>query len=92
MAGRRQTEGRRRRRTHCTPWGHSSSQERYGKDNAEDIAAIKDLYKSLGLEKAFEEYEAESYAKLQKLIAQEPEEYLRQAYGELLGKIYKRAK
>lgn len=68
------------------------AQVRYGKDNAEDIAAIKDLYKALGLEKAFEEYESESYAKLQKLIEQEPEELLRQAYRELLGKIYKRAK
>ena len=66
-------------------------QANYGKDDEEAVAVVKALYAQLGLEAAFREYEAESYARLKAMIHDQtllPSE----VFTHLLDKIYKRQK
>jgi len=66
--------------------------EHYGKHAEESCAMVKSLYRKLGLEEAFREYEANSYGKLKSWIleASEREGLPREVFEKLLEKIYKR--
>ena len=66
-------------------------QENYGKDNADHIVKVKEVYKQLELESVFQKYEKDSYDSLTNLIqnqSQLPED----VFMLLLKKIYKRSK
>ena len=64
----------------------------YGKHGEEDVAAVKALYHTLGLEEAFRAYEARSYDTLKAWIeeASAAEGLPREVFTLLLDKIYKR--
>ena len=63
----------------------------YGRKDPEAVARVKAVYEELGMRKRFEDYEAESYARLSKLI--EEQTLLPQGvFTNLLAKIYKRKK
>ena len=66
----------------------------YGKDDEAAIATVKQLYKDLGLKEQFDKYEAESYDKLSKAIAEveATTEVPGAVFSTLLAKIYKRQK
>lgn len=55
------------------------------------MARVKAVYGELGMKGRFEEYEAESYARLSKLI-QEQQLLPQGVFTNLLAKIYKRQK
>ncbi len=56
------------------------------------MAAVKALYKEMGLEGVFKAYEEESYAEITKELAALPTSLPRPVFEILLKKIYKRAK
>ena len=64
----------------------------YGKHGEEDVAAVKALYHTLGLEEAFRAYEARSYDTLKAWIeeASAAEGLPKEVFTLLLDKIYKR--
>jgi len=62
----------------------------YGRDNAADVAKVKEIYKQLNIPKIFKDYEDESYSKLIKQIdgvLNMPKE----VFLDLLARIYKRS-
>ncbi|KAG7547220.1 Isoprenoid synthase domain superfamily [Arabidopsis suecica] len=66
--------------------------ENYGKAEPSNVAKVKALYKELDLEKAFMEYEKESYEKLTKLIEAHQSKAIQAVLKSFLAKIYKRQK
>eukprot|EP00695_Tsukubamonas_globosa_P001808 TRINITY_DN288_c0_g1_i1.p2 TRINITY_DN288_c0_g1~~TRINITY_DN288_c0_g1_i1.p2 ORF type:complete len:192 (-),score=100.82 TRINITY_DN288_c0_g1_i1:96-671(-) len=66
-------------------------EENYGKKDETCVATIKQLYRDLDLEKIFQDYENESYTRINAIIdsvAGMP----RSVFTDLLAKIYKRQK
>jgi farnesyl diphosphate synthase len=55
------------------------------------VAAVKDVYRAMGMPAKFEAYEAQSYAKLSATI-EEQALLPKQVFTSLLKKIYKRSK
>lgn len=66
-------------------------QDNYGKDNPDNIAKIKEVYRQLHLDEVFETYESESYSSLTNLI-QKQSQLPENVFMLLLKKIYKRSK
>uniref|UniRef100_A0A061RPF1 Farnesyl diphosphate synthase n=1 Tax=Tetraselmis sp. GSL018 TaxID=582737 RepID=A0A061RPF1_9CHLO len=66
-------------------------EEHYGKPEPEGVAKVKQIYRELGLEKDFQDYEAESYKKLCAKIEQQTV-LPKSVFTSLLNKIYKRTK
>ena len=65
--------------------------ENYGKWDDKNVACVKDLYKEMGLEKIFQDYEEASYVEIQReldALTVMP----RDVFELLLKKIYKRSK
>lgn len=68
------------------------SQENYGCKDPEKVAKVKELYETLGMRAAFQEYEESSYQRLQELIKQHATRLPREIFLGLAQKIYKRQK
>ncbi|SCZ95028.1 BZ3500_MvSof-1268-A1-R1_Chr11-3g03554 [Microbotryum saponariae] len=70
--------------------------ENYGVKSSESEARVKEVYKQLGLAQAFDEYEAESYKRINALIETIPEQggdgLKREVFRAFLKKVYKRQK
>ncbi|WVZ92569.1 hypothetical protein U9M48_038620, partial [Paspalum notatum var. saurae] len=66
--------------------------ENYGKSDPVCVEQVKALYKGLDLERAFSEYERESYDKLISNIEAQPSEAIQAVLKYFLHKIYKRRK
>lgn len=67
----------------------------YGRKDSEAEAKVKALYVELGIQKRFDEYEAESYAKLNALIDGVDESATglkKEVFRSFLAKVYKRTK
>ena len=68
------------------------SQENYGCKEPEKVAKVKELYDTLGMRAAFQEYEESSYQRLQELIKKHADRLPREIFLGLARKIYKRQK
>lgn len=68
------------------------SQENYGRKEPEKVAKVKELYDTLGMRAAFQEYEESSYGRLQELIGKHANRLPREIFLGLARKIYKRQK
>ncbi|BGP42592.1 Farnesyl pyrophosphate synthetase [Rhodotorula kratochvilovae] len=71
--------------------------ENYGVKSSESEARVKAVYEELGLAREFEQYEADSYARINALIDAIPAEgsadgLKREVYQSFLAKVYKRQK
>ena len=66
-------------------------QENYGKDEEAAVERIKELYRQLGLERVFQDYEQESFDQLTATI-QGQQQLPEGVFSLLLKKIYKRSK
>lgn len=73
------------------------AQENYGVKNSESEARVKAVYQELELAREFEEYEHDSYTRINGLIDAIPAEgsadgLKREVYQSFLAKVYKRQK
>lgn len=68
------------------------SQENYGRKEPEKVAKVKELYETLGMKAAFQEYEEKSYQRLQELIKKHANRLPKEIFLGLAQKIYKRQK
>lgn len=66
--------------------------ENYGKDDRVCLAKVKELYQTLDVQGAFEEYESKSYEKIMKQIEGHPSKAVQAVLKSFLAKIYKRQK
>lgn len=66
--------------------------ENYGKQDQTCVAKVKELYKTLDIQGAFEEYESESHKKMIKQIEAHPSQAVQAVLKSFLSKIYKRQK
>jgi farnesyl diphosphate synthase len=66
------------------------AQEHYGRHEDDSVATVKALYKDMGLEQVFRDYEDASYASLRKRISAASASPAA-VYEALLAKIYKRS-
>jgi len=66
--------------------------QNYGKDDAECVRFVKDLYKELNLEKVYSEYEEESYKSICQMIQSHENGFPKELFLFLVMKIYKRQK
>lgn len=64
----------------------------YGKHDPEGVEKVKALYRELGLEKIYEDYEEEQKTACDELIASIQPESFQELFKFLLAKIYKRQK
>ena len=64
----------------------------YGKKDAACVAKVKAVFKELELEQVFRDYENESFAELQKLIAARTGSIPAVVFTDFADKIYKRKK
>lgn len=64
----------------------------YGKKDPEAVKTVKHLYKDLGMEKIFKDYEEESYKKLTELIKTHAGSLPHAIFTDFAAKIYKRQK
>lgn len=64
----------------------------YGKDDLTSVGLVKDLYKTLNLEKVYRDYEEDSYKTLCNLIQSHNNGFPRDLFLFLVMKIYKRQK
>lgn len=67
-------------------------QENYGRKEPEKVAKVKELYETLGMKAAFQEYEEKSYQRLQELINKHANRLPKEIFLGLAQKIYKRQK
>ncbi|NWR78334.1 FPPS synthase, partial [Centropus unirufus] len=75
-----------------TPEQRQILEENYGRKEPEKVAKVKELYETLGLRAAFQEYEESSYQRLQGLIQKHAQRLPREIFLGLAQKIYKRQK
>ncbi|KAK2518170.1 Fdps [Columba guinea] len=75
-----------------TPEQRRVLEENYGRKEPEKVAKVKQLYETLGMRAAFQEYEESSYRRLQDLIAKHANQLPREIFLGLAHKIYKRQK
>ncbi|XP_022716688.1 farnesyl pyrophosphate synthase 2-like [Durio zibethinus] len=66
--------------------------ENYGKSDQACVAKVKELYKTLDIQGAFEEYETESYEKIIKQNEAHPSKAVQAVLKSFLAKIYRRQK
>mmetsp|Transcript_10262 Transcript_10262/g.14010 ORF Transcript_10262/g.14010 Transcript_10262/m.14010 type:complete len:380 (+) Transcript_10262:293-1432(+) len=62
----------------------------YGKDDKQSVRKVKDLYKELNLEKIYQQYEEDSYKKMNSLIDTRSDKQSKGIFTWLLKRIYKR--
>lgn len=72
-------------------------QDNYGVKSSESEARVKAVYKELELAREFEQYEADSYKRINALIEEIPAEgsqdgLKREVFQSFLAKVYKRQK
>ncbi|XP_071582953.1 farnesyl pyrophosphate synthase [Heliangelus exortis] len=75
-----------------TPAQRQILEENYGCKEPEKVAKVKELYETVGMRAAFQEYEESSYQRLQDLINQHSSRLPREIFLGLAQKIYKRQK
>ncbi|NXH09459.1 FPPS synthase, partial [Bucco capensis] len=75
-----------------TPEQRQILEENYGCKEPEKVAKVKELYESLGMRAAFQEYEESSYQRLQELIQKHSGNLPQEIFLGLAKKIYKRQK
>ena len=75
----------------CSPGQRAVIEANYGQADAAKVATIKALYAELQLERAFQEYEEQSYGELSQLI-RDQSALPHALFGDMLAKIYKRSK
>ncbi|NXJ86128.1 FPPS synthase, partial [Trogon melanurus] len=75
-----------------TPDQRRILEENYGCKEPEKVAKVKELYESLGMRAAFQEYEESSYRRLQDLIEKHASRLPKEIFLGLARKIYKRQK
>lgn len=63
----------------------------YGGSGAESVAAIKALYREMGIEQVYRDYEQECYASLTKMIGDQ-DKLPKEVFTKFLEKIFKRSK
>ncbi len=66
-------------------------EENYGQHDMQKVEKVKQLYQDIDMTRIFEQYEEESYARLQGLLFQVTD-MPRDVFDFLLKKIYKRSK
>ena len=66
--------------------------EHYGKHDPDGVEKVKGLYRDLGLEGVYRDYEEEQKKECDALIAEIEPESFRELFEFLLGKIYRRQK
>lgn len=64
----------------------------YARDEEGAIALVKEVYKSLGLEQRFQEFEERSHQQITAMVSEGTEGVPREVYDMFLAKIYKRSK
>jgi len=74
---------------HATPEQKKLLEQHYGKDNSADVKIVKHIYKEIGIEKIYRQYEDESYLALCRRI-DSVRIMPKQVFTDLLAKIYKR--
>ncbi|KAM5129487.1 farnesyl pyrophosphate synthase-like [Mantella aurantiaca] len=67
-------------------------EENYGREQAERVQRVKELYEELNMKEVYRQYEEESYRRLQTLISQHAHGLSREIFLALARKIYKRQK
>ncbi|KAF1549375.1 Farnesyl pyrophosphate synthase, partial [Eudyptes schlegeli] len=75
-----------------TPDQRRILEENYGCKEPEKVAKVKELYETLGMRAAFQEYEESSYQRLQELIKKHTSHLPKEIFLGLAQKIYKRQK
>ncbi|KAK1208441.1 FPPS synthase, partial [Pygoscelis papua] len=75
-----------------TPDQRQILEENYGCKEPEKVAKVKELYETLGMRAAFQEYEESSYRRLQELIKKHTSHLPKEIFLGLAQKIYKRQK
>ncbi|KAK4807557.1 hypothetical protein QYF61_003346 [Mycteria americana] len=75
-----------------TPDQRRILEENYGCKEPEKVAKVKELYETLGMRAAFQEYEESSYQRLQELIEKHTNRLPQEIFLGLAQKIYKRQK
>ena len=65
--------------------------ENYGSSDPAKVAKIKELYKEMGMEETYRQYENECYEKLKTLI-DEQDKLPKEVFTKFLEKIFKRNK
>lgn len=75
-----------------TPEQRQILEENYGCKEPEKVAKVKELYDTLGMRAAFQEYEESSYQRLQELIRTHSHRLPKEIFLGLAQKIYKRQK
>ncbi|NXL89612.1 FPPS synthase, partial [Alectura lathami] len=76
----------------ATPAQRQVLEENYGRKEPEKVAKVKELYETLGMKAAFQEYEENSYQRLQELIKKHAKQLPEEVFLGLARKIYKRQK
>ncbi|GAB5035050.1 farnesyl diphosphate synthase [Nannochloropsis oceanica] len=76
----------------ATPAQRKILETHYGKHEEASVAAVKALYRDMGLEMLFKKYEEQSYAAIQAELDALPVNIPRPVFEILLKKIYKRSK
>ncbi|XP_075049703.1 farnesyl pyrophosphate synthase isoform X4 [Mixophyes fleayi] len=93
MAGIDREEDHRNARTILLEMGEFFQiQENYGRDDADKVQRVKQLYEDLDLCAVYRQYEEESYQRLQILISQHANGLSKEIFLGLARKIYKRQK
>jgi len=70
----------------------TKKQENYGKKETSSVAVVKSLYREIGLETIFADYEEESKSSISKMIEESSLAPPRAIFDALFNKIYKRSK
>ncbi|EWM21458.1 farnesyl pyrophosphate synthase [Nannochloropsis gaditana] len=76
----------------ATPAQRTVLEAHYGKHEDSSVAAVKTLYREMGLEVLFKQYEEQSYTAIQKELDALPADIPRPVFELLLKKIYRRSK
>jgi len=74
---------------HVSPQQRKILEKHYGRDNAADVAKVKELYNEIGLTKIFKDYEEKSFQEIKKMI-DNVRSVPAAVFTDLLGQIYKR--
>uniref|UniRef100_A0A803XZ24 Farnesyl pyrophosphate synthase n=2 Tax=Meleagris gallopavo TaxID=9103 RepID=A0A803XZ24_MELGA len=75
-----------------TPEQRQLLEENYGRKEPERVAKVKELYETVGMRAAFQQYEESSYRRLQELIEKHSNRLPKEIFLGLARKIYKRQK
>jgi len=73
----------------ATPEQKKLLEKHYGRDNAADVAKVKQLYNEMNISKVFRDYEEQSYSEIKKLISS-VHIMPTSLFTDLLAQIYKR--